>query len=95
MPHLYKQLYTVSPTIEDIGSDLTRGRLADSFAGFKLLTPEGGPVRMGWETHDLSADGVIGRVTGANAEDGERDLEAMVKRVEAMLREIAEFEFRR
>ena len=87
-PHLVKP-----GPYEDIGSDLTRGRLAHSFAGYKLLIPEGGPVRLGWETTDLTSDGVIGNPAGANAEEGERDLEAIAERVETMLREIANFEF--
>jgi creatinine amidohydrolase len=87
-PHLVKP-----GSYEDIGSDLTRGRVANSFGGYKLLIPEGGPVRLGWETIDLTSDGVIGNPAGANAEEGEQDLEAMVERVETMLREIAKFEF--
>jgi creatinine amidohydrolase/Fe(II)-dependent formamide hydrolase-like protein len=37
---------------------------------------------------------VIGNPAGANAEEGERNLTDMVGRVEAILREIARFEFR-
>ena len=79
---------------EEIGSDTRRGRLADSFSGFKLLIPEGGPVRVGWETTDLTADGVIGNPAGATAAQGEHDLDQMVQRVVAMLREIARFDYR-
>ena len=79
---------------QDIGSDLKRGRLADSFAGCRYVLPEGGPVRVGWETTDLTSDGVIGNPAGSNADEGEQNLEEMVERVEAMLREIATFEFR-
>ncbi len=79
---------------DGIGSDLNRGRLAASFAGHKWIIPEGGPIRLGWEVTDLTADGVVGNPAGANAEEGERDLNAMVERVAEMLREIARFEFR-
>lgn len=78
----------------DIGSDMKRGRLAHSFAGYEWLIPEGGPVRVGWETTDLTADGVIGNPAEATAGEGERDLTSMVERVEAMLREIATFAYR-
>lgn len=79
---------------DGIGSDYNRGRVAASFAGYKLLIPEGGPIRLGWETTDLTADGVVGDPAGANAEQGEHDLNVMIDRVEAMLREIVTFEFR-
>lgn len=87
-PHLVKP-----GPYENIGSDLARGRLADSFAGHELLIPEGGPVRLGWEITDLTADGVIGNPTGASAAEGEQDFGVMIERVEAMLREIARFKF--
>ncbi|MCB0198294.1 MAG: creatininase family protein, partial [Anaerolineae bacterium] len=64
------------------------------FAGCRYVLPEGGPVRVGWETTDLTSDGVIGNPAGSNAAEGEQNLEEMVERVEAMLREIATFEFR-
>jgi creatinine amidohydrolase len=79
---------------ENIGSDMERGRLAESFSGYKLLAPEGGAVRIGWETTDLSADGVIGDPAGSSAEEGERSLAVMAERVEAALREIARFEYK-
>lgn len=80
---------------QNIGSDLTRGRLAQDFSGYKWLIPEGGPVRISWEMRDLAADGVVGNPAEANAEQGERDLTDMVDRVEGALREIATFEFRK
>lgn len=79
---------------DGIGSDLNRGRLAASFAGHKWIIPEGGPIRMGWEGTDLTTDGGVGTPAGANAEEGERDLNEMVERVEEMLRAISRFEFR-
>lgn len=79
---------------QNIGSDIKRGRLAASFSGFKLLAPEGGAVRLGWETTDLSADGVIGDPAGSTAEEGEQSLVDMVERVEAALREIVRFVYK-
>ena len=80
---------------ENIGSDLQRGRTAASFTGHQLLLVEGGPIYPGWETDDLTADGVIGDPAGSTAEEGEQNLAAMVARVEAMLREIARFQYKR
>lgn len=79
---------------EGIGSDLERGPLARSFGGYKYLIPEGGPVRVGWETTDLTTDGVIGNPARANPEQGDRDLHDMVARVKEMLHEIARFQYR-
>jgi creatinine amidohydrolase/Fe(II)-dependent formamide hydrolase-like protein len=56
--------------------------------------PEGGPVYVGWETTDLTPDGVIGNPASANADEGERDLAELVARVAGMLVEIADFEFK-
>jgi creatinine amidohydrolase len=78
----------------ELGSDMKRGRTADSFAGYRFLVPEGGPVYVGWETTDLTPDGVIGNPAGANAEEGGRDLAELVDRVAGMLAEIADFEFK-
>jgi creatinine amidohydrolase len=79
---------------EGIGSDLQRGRTAATFGQHKLLLVEGGPIYPGWETTDLTADGVIGNPVGSTAAEGEGNLTAMVDRVEAMLREIALFAYR-
>lgn len=77
----------------DLGSDLTRGRLAASFSNCKHLLPEGGPVRIGWLTTDLTEDGVVGDPTKANADEGEQEVERQVMLVCEMLREIAAFEY--
>lgn len=79
---------------EGIGSDLQRGRTAATFGPHKLLLVEGGPIYPGWETTDLTTDGVIGNPAGSTPEEGEGNLTAMVERVEAMLREIAVFAYR-
>jgi creatinine amidohydrolase/Fe(II)-dependent formamide hydrolase-like protein len=79
---------------EGIGSDLQRGRTAATFDKHKLLLVEGGSIYPGWETTDLTADGVIGNPVGSTAAEGEGNLTAMVDRVEAMLREIALFAYR-
>jgi len=51
-------------------------------------------VRVGWETTDLTTDGVIGNPARANPEQGDRDLHDMVARVKEMLHEIARFQYR-
>ena len=84
----------VSPgPYDNLGSDLVRGRLAESFNGFKYLIPEGGPVYIGWETADLSDDGVIGNPHGANANEGKEFLTECTKVFAAIFREIAAFKF--
>lgn len=88
----YPDLVKPGPYL-DIGSDMKQGRVADSFAGYRFLVPEGGPVYVAWETTDLTPDGVIGNPAGANAAEGEQDLNNLVERVEAMLREIAVFSY--
>lgn len=90
----YPQLVKPGP-YDGIGQDLSRGRLADAFRGYKYLLPEGGPVRMGWEINDLTGDGVVGRPADTSIERGERDLTFMVERVEAILREVVTFNYRR
>jgi creatinine amidohydrolase/Fe(II)-dependent formamide hydrolase-like protein len=78
-----------------LGSDFERGKLAESFQGYRYLLPEGGAVYVAWVTHDLTPDGVVGNPAKADLEKGEEDLAFMVERVEAILREIAVFEFHR
>ncbi len=68
--------------------------LTSSFSSFELLAPEGGLVRTGWDTTDLSHDGVIGDPAGSSSEEGKESLTNMVNRVEAALREIARFEYK-
>jgi len=77
-----------------IGSDLERQKLAESFKGYKHLMPEGGAVYIAWETRDLAPDGVVGNPSKASPEQGQRDLDFMVTRVEEILREVATFDFR-
>lgn len=79
---------------DHIGSDLERQKLAESFKGYKHLMPEGGAVYVAWETRDLTPDGVVGNPSKASPEQGLRDLEFMVTRVEEILREVATFDFR-
>jgi creatinine amidohydrolase len=79
---------------QGIGSDLERGGLADSFKGRRYMLPEGGAVYVAWETRDLAPDGVVGDPSKADPVKGGRDLGFMVDRVEAILREVATFEFR-
>ena len=74
-----------------IGADYRRGRMAERFSGYRLLSPEGGLVQVGWESTDLTADGVIGNPEGANPSEGAASLERMVDQVAHMLREIAQF----
>jgi len=76
------------------GSDLKRGRLAETFKGFKLLRPGGNPVTIGWITRDFTDDGVIGDPSHADVEKGERGLQAQVKLVCEAFREIDAFEFK-
>jgi creatinine amidohydrolase len=79
----------------DLGSDLKRGKMAKAFKGYKYLIPEGGPVLMGWMTHDLSEDGVIGKPHGAKPEDGEEALEYLINLGCEIMREIATFDYER
>ena len=74
-----------------IGADYRRGRMAERFSGYRFLSPEGGRVQVGWESTDLTADGVIGDPAGANPSEGAASLEQMVDQVACMLREIAQF----
>lgn len=90
----YPELVKPGP-YDQIGSDLARARLAESFRGYRHLLPEGGAVYLAWETDELAPDGVVGNPSLADAGQGERALEFMVSRVEEILREVASFEFRR
>ena len=83
-----------SGDFEGLGSDRARGRLAASYRGFQHLRPEGGAVLTGWVTADYSEDGVIGNPSGANAEEGQKNLEWLIQTVCDHLREIARFEYR-
>ncbi|MEJ2709661.1 MAG: creatininase family protein [Anaerolineales bacterium] len=78
---------------ENLGSDLKRGRLAESFSGYQYLLPEGGPVYIGWETADLTDDGVVGNPQGSNAQEGEQFLEQSAAMFAAIFHEIAGFDF--
>ncbi len=74
-----------------IGADYRRGRMAERFSRYRFLSPEGGRVQVGWESTDLTADGVIGDPAGAPPSAGAASLEQMVDQVASMLREIAQF----
>ena len=78
---------------ENLGSDFRRGRLAESFRGYQYLIPEGGPVYIGWETADLTEDGVIGNPQGANVQEGEQFLNQSAAMFAAIFHEIASFDF--
>jgi creatinine amidohydrolase len=80
--------------LNNLGSDMERGKTAAAFKPFEHLIPEGGPVTVGWVTDDLTADGVVGNPATANAEDGNRRLAAQVALVCKVLKEIAAFEFK-
>jgi creatinine amidohydrolase len=77
---------------EDYGK-ANQHRLKQMFKSLQYLLPEGGPGRIGWETRDLSVDGVIGEVSGFSADQGRQNLLKIEKRVEVILREISGFEF--
>ena len=90
---LAEQPDLIKPGPYDLGNDLKREPLKSGFSNYELLVPEGGPVRMGWKTTDLTHDGVIGNPAGANEAEGERNWKKVADRVETILREIATFEF--
>lgn len=84
----------VGRNLKGLGSDMQRGKTAAAFGHFDHLIPEGGPVTVGWLTTDLTEDGVVGNPSTANAEDGKRRLAAQVHLVCAVMKEIADFEFK-
>lgn len=79
--------------LDNIGSDMQRGKTAAAFSQFEYLVPEGGPVTIGWMMDDLTADGVVGNPATANAEDGEHRVAAQAALICELLKEIAAFEF--
>lgn len=77
-----------------LGSDTTKGRVAESFAGFRYIRPDGRPVAVAWLTPDYTHDGVVGDPTQANPADGQLGLDRVVSTVCDILREIARFDYR-